>query len=54
VSTNPLPSSAAAESAPSADAAARSFSIALAGSGGSGVMTAGTLLLDAAAAGATA
>jgi 2-oxoglutarate/2-oxoacid ferredoxin oxidoreductase subunit alpha len=49
VSTNPLPSSAAAESAPSADAAARSFSLALAGSGGAGVMTAGTLLLDAAA-----
>jgi hypothetical protein len=37
------------ESAPSADAAARSFSLALAGSGGAGVMTAGTLLLDAAA-----
>jgi 2-oxoglutarate ferredoxin oxidoreductase subunit alpha len=32
-----------------ADGAARTFSVALAGSGGAGVMTAGTLLLDAAA-----
>ncbi|MDP3223627.1 MAG: 2-oxoacid:acceptor oxidoreductase family protein, partial [Rubrivivax sp.] len=34
---------------PSPAAPARSFSLALAGSGGAGVMTAGTLLLDAAA-----
>ena len=34
---------------PPASAAHRSFSLAVAGSGGAGVMTAGTLLLDAAA-----
>lgn len=39
----------AARAAAGADASASSISIALAGSGGSGVMTAGTLLLDAAA-----
>jgi 2-oxoglutarate ferredoxin oxidoreductase subunit alpha len=49
VSTNPLPSAAPADPAPAAHGAARSVSLALAGSGGAGVMTAGTLLLDAAA-----
>ena len=35
--------------APTPPGSARSFSLAIAGSGGAGVMTAGTLLLDAAA-----
>ena len=36
--------------APTPPGSARSFSLAIAGSGGAGVMTAGTLLLDAGAA----
>jgi len=44
-----VPLSPVPQSAPGPDSAPRSFSLAIAGSGGAGVMTAGTLLLDAAA-----
>lgn len=49
MSTNPLPSAAPAGPALDVSDGTRSVSLALAGSGGAGVMTAGTLLLDAAA-----